>query len=77
MPTPISLSPCSERRRLERLSRWTWRCWWEVGLGADGRSDQLFHILYDGTVVDEDDWVVLGGETEEISERMGQAASRE
>ncbi len=42
----------------------------EIGLDADGRGDQLFHILYDGTVVDEDDWVVLGGETEEISERF-------
>ena len=42
----------------------------EIGLDGDGRGDQLFHILYDGTVVDEDDWVVLGGETEEISERF-------
>ena len=45
----------------------------EIGLDADGRSDQLFHILYDGTVADEDDWVVLGGETEEISERFAAA----
>ena len=42
----------------------------EIGLDADGGSDQLFHILYDGTMVDEGDWVVLGGETEEISERL-------
>ena len=42
----------------------------EIGLDDDGRGDQLFHILYDGTVVDEDDWVVLGGETEETSERF-------
>ena len=45
----------------------------EIGLSDDGRGDQLFHILYDGTVVDEDDWVVLGGETEEISERFEEA----
>lgn len=45
----------------------------EIGLEADGRGDQLFHILYDGTVADEDDWVVLGGETEEISERFADA----
>ena len=45
----------------------------EIGLDADGRGDQLFHILYDGTVADEDDWVVLGGETEEISERFAAA----
>ena len=42
----------------------------EIGLDDDGGGDQLFHILYDGTVVDEEDWVVLGGETEEISERF-------
>ena len=45
----------------------------EIGLDAEGRGDQLFHILYDGTVADEDDWVVLGGETEEISERFADA----
>ena len=45
----------------------------EIGLDADGRGDQLFHILYDGTVADEDDWVVLGGETEEILERFAAA----
>ena len=45
----------------------------EIGLETDGRGDQLFHILYDGTVADEDDWVVLGGETEEISERFAAA----
>ncbi len=45
----------------------------EIGQHGDGRGDQLFHILYDGTVADEDDWVVLGGETEEISERFAAA----
>ena len=45
----------------------------EIGLDADGRGDQLFHILYDGTVADEGDWVVLGGETEEISGRFAAA----
>ena len=33
-------------------------------VGADPSSDQLFHILYDGTVMDEDGSTVLGGETE-------------
>ncbi len=47
----------------------------EIGLDADGRGDQLFHILYDGTVVDEDNWVVLGGETETIVERFAEALS--
>ena len=43
----------------------------EIGAEEDGRVDQLFHILYDGTVVDEDMAVVLGGETDTISERFG------
>ncbi len=38
----------------------------------DGGGDQLFHILYDGTVVDEEMSVVLGGETESISDRFGE-----
>ena len=45
----------------------------EIGLDADGSGDQLFHILYDGTVMDEDDWVVLGGETEAISDHFAGA----
>lgn len=37
-----------------------------------GRGDiQMFHILYDGTVVDEHDFTVLGGEAESIAERLG------
>ena len=43
----------------------------EIGYAADGSDDQFFHILYDGTVMDEDMSVVLGGETEAISDRMG------
>src|SRR5438132_4463236 len=39
-------------------------------LGTDGHSDQLFHILYDGTVVDEDNFTVLGGDADTIAERM-------
>ena len=45
----------------------------EIGHQDDGGGDQLFHILYDGTVVDEDNWVVLGGETETITERFVEA----
>ena len=43
----------------------------EVGHRPDG--DQLFHILYDGTLIDETGWAVLGGEAEAIGERMGAA----
>ncbi|MCU1378641.1 MAG: prcA, partial [Acidimicrobiales bacterium] len=41
----------------------------EVGAGPD--NDQLFHILYDGSVVDEKRFSVLGGEAEAIAERLG------
>jgi proteasome alpha subunit len=33
----------------------------------------MFHILYDGSVVDEDRFSVLGGEAEAITTRMAQA----
>jgi proteasome alpha subunit len=36
----------------------------------DGGGDQMFHLLYDGTVVDEYDFAVLGGESEAITERL-------
>ena len=39
-------------------------------LGVDGAADQLYHILYDGTVVDEERFTVLGGEAEAIAGRM-------
>jgi proteasome alpha subunit len=40
------------------------------GDSADGSRDQLYHILYDGTVFDEDRFTVLGGEAEVIAQRM-------
>jgi proteasome alpha subunit len=46
----------------------------EVGIEPAG--DQLFRILYDGTVYDEDHFTVLGGEAEAITERI-QAAFTE
>ena len=42
-------------------------------VGPDPDSDQLFHILYDGTLVDENDFSVLGGEADAISERLAAA----
>ena len=39
-------------------------------VGRSVGSDQLFHIQYDGTVVDERRYTVLGGDTEAIGERM-------
>jgi proteasome alpha subunit len=42
----------------------------EVGYGAD--DYQLFHILYDGTVMDERRYSVLGGDAEAIAGRMNE-----
>lgn len=39
-------------------------------VGADGNGDQLFHILYDGTVMDERQFSVLGGDAEAITARL-------
>ena len=39
----------------------------EVNQGA---SDQLFHILYDGTVMDEERFTVLGGDSDAIAQRL-------
>jgi proteasome alpha subunit len=42
-------------------------------VGARPGADQIFHILYDGTVVDEDRFTALGGEAEAISGLMARA----
>jgi proteasome alpha subunit len=39
-------------------------------VGVEPGRDQMFHILYDGTVVDEDRYTALGGEAEAITERL-------
>jgi proteasome alpha subunit len=39
-------------------------------VGADASKDRLFHITYDGTVVDESKSCILGGDTESISARL-------
>jgi proteasome alpha subunit len=44
-------------------------------LGGGPEDDQLFHILYDGTVMDENDHTVLGGEAETIASRLDEALS--
>ncbi len=43
----------------------------EVGLTSS--DDQFFHILYDGTVMDEDRFTVLGGDADAISNRLEEA----
>lgn len=42
----------------------------EVGIEPDG--DQMFHILYDGTVVDERDYAAIGGDAEATRERLAE-----
>jgi proteasome alpha subunit len=44
-------------------------------VGATPEQDQLFHILYDGTVMDEAQFTVLGGEAEAIAARLGETWS--
>ena len=39
-------------------------------VGAEPAGDQLFHLLYDGTVIDEDRFSVLGGDAETVAERV-------
>ena len=43
----------------------------EVGLDASG--DQMFHLLYDGTVVDERNYAAIGGDAETIRGRLGES----
>ena len=46
-------------------------------VGHDPNEDQLFHILYDGAVVDEKGFTVLGGEADTISERLKESFQSE
>ena len=39
-------------------------------VGATPADDELFRILYDGTVMDEDRYSVLGGDAEALAERL-------
>jgi len=39
-------------------------------IGAESAGDQLFHILYDGTVLDEKRFSVLGGDADAIAARL-------
>ena len=42
----------------------------EVDFEGENLRNQMFHILYDGTVKDESSFAVLGGESEAIFERF-------
>jgi proteasome alpha subunit len=42
----------------------------QVGEGPE--DNELFHVLYDGSVTDEDGFVAMGGESEALAERLGE-----
>jgi proteasome alpha subunit len=44
-------------------------------VGDTQPEDELYHILYDGTVMDETDCAVLGGQAEEIAESLASRVS--
>ncbi len=46
-------------------------------VGEENASDQLFHLLYDGTVMDTRGFVVIGGEADVIRGRMEEAWGQE
>jgi proteasome alpha subunit len=40
-------------------------------VGAEAGSDAMYHVLYDGVVMDEQNFAVLGGNAESIGEALG------
>ena len=42
-------------------------------IGVDKASDRMFHVLYDGTVLDEHDYCVLGGDSDSVVVRLKSA----
>jgi proteasome alpha subunit len=39
-------------------------------VGAEGKPNELFHILYDGSVADEDNFVAMGGQAEALKDYL-------
>lgn len=46
-------------------------------VGTEPGDDQLFHLLYDGTVIDEDHSAVLGGDAEAVADRLEEGLGAE
>jgi proteasome alpha subunit len=42
-------------------------------VAADGGRDEIYHILFDGTVTDEHEYVAIGGHAEQLSEAVRDA----
>jgi proteasome alpha subunit len=41
-----------------------------AAVGEDEDANELYHILYDGSVADEDNYVAMGGQAEELSSHL-------
>ena len=41
-----------------------------AAVGEEARPNELYHILYDGSVADENDYVAMGGQAEELSAHL-------
>lgn len=39
-------------------------------IGLDKNDDRLFHVMYDGTVLDEQNFSVLGGDSQTVADRL-------
>jgi proteasome alpha subunit len=46
-------------------------------VGADPESDQLYHLTYDGSIGDEPDFVVMGGQADVISTALKESFRKE
>lgn len=46
-------------------------------VGVDGAADALYHVLYDGTVVDRKGFLAMGGQSEELSAQLQRGYSDE
>lgn len=44
-------------------------------LGKSAETDQLFHVMFDGTVLDERRFIVIGGDPESITQHIAQSFS--
>ncbi len=43
-----------------------------AAVGEAGEANELYHILYDGSVADETNYVTMGGQAEELSSYLGE-----
>lgn len=46
-------------------------------IGSESSSDRLFHVLYDGTVLDEHDFCVIGGDNDAVLAQLTEAYKKD